>query len=207
MSASISTPSPPRPKDPPEKSLLVKIAEAQVELGDLPKDREVNTGRYTYRYVTEDAITTALRRILSPKGVAVFVSWIGAVRDGDMTTVTGEITFADDTGSFTIGVLGTGSDSGDKGLSKAQTTALRIGLCKTFLQAGDDDGESVANPRSGSSEKQQTHVRPKLNPRWEEAVEKMGEAKAREILKGAAPEILFVDEAWKRYQLRMKDAS
>jgi hypothetical protein len=130
-------------------SIYSKLAAAQTELGDLPRDRTVNTGKYSYSYVTEDAITSAIRRVLSPMGVALTVSWTTVERDGDMTTVTGEVMFADGETNETavITIVGCGSDSSDKGLSKAQTSALRIGLCKTFLQAGDDDGEAEENPR------------------------------------------------------------
>ncbi len=139
--------------------LFAKIAAAQAELGDLPRDRTVNAGSYSYAYVTEDAITRALRRILSPKGVAVFVSWTSAERDGNLTTVTGEVTFVDESDRFVVGIIGMGADPGDKGINKAQTSALRMGLCKTFLQAGDDDGEDAREPREGARQKASTRVK------------------------------------------------
>jgi hypothetical protein len=137
-------------------SIYQKLADAQAALGDIHRDKTVNVrtktgGSYSYAYVTEDAITKALRTTLSPMGVAMTVSWTNIERDGDLTTVTGVVTFGDgETGeTVSITIFGCGSDSSDKGLSKAQTSALRIGLCKTFLQAGDPDAQSheLAQPR------------------------------------------------------------
>ena len=204
-------------------SLYEKIADAQAELGNLPRDGHVNTGRYSYSYVTEDAITKAVRDTLIPKGVAVFVSWDSVTHDGDLTTVQGTITFADNEHGeiFSVGILGCGSDPSDKGLSKAMTSGLRIALCKTFLQAGDDDGESEARERSNRRPARvtsppaqppsrvpfQEEASPVWRERFQEAITSPGmtEALIRELMNDNEPTILANDLAWNRLKQLMDE--
>jgi hypothetical protein len=201
-------------------SLFAKIAKVQSSLGDLVRDRTVNTGKYTYSYVTEDAITKALRANLTTLGVAVLVGYPEQweVPDEDMVGVRCEITFADgETGeTFTVSSLGWGS-GGDKAGNKAMTSALRVGLCKTFLQAGDDDGESTHTPRRSRAHRPAPdQPDPDLPPQWEArmaaAVKALGSEHALQRVLAAPsgeiphPSILNDDAVWREVQAKMSEA-
>lgn len=144
---------PPRTREPEPvaDSLFGKIAEVQGELGRMDKDRDVEVrGKdgnvlYSYSYLSESALMTAVKDKLSRRGVAVFVSIDEQRREGSLTFVKVSMTFADaKTGqTFTINGQGQGADTSDKGGYKAITGAVRYMLWKTFLvpTEGDDPNQ------------------------------------------------------------------
>ncbi len=140
-------PPPARARDPKPvaDSLHAKIAEVQSEIGVMPPDRHVDTGKYEYDYLSESALMSAVRSKLALRGVAVYVSTFGQRREGNLTFVETSITFADGaTGeTFTVTGQGQGSDNSDKGVYKAITGAVRYMLWKTFLvpTEGDDPNQ------------------------------------------------------------------
>lgn len=203
----------------PKRTLFAKIAQVQAALGDLPRDKNVDTGRYTYSYVSEDAITKALRQHFPPLGVAVFISYPETWDvDGadDLVCVRCEITFADSESgeTFTVSSLGWGS-GGDKAGNKAMTSALRVGLCKTFLQAGDDDGEHENAPRksrtrTAPSRAEASDVPPVWEARMAAAVRQLGSETALQRLLASPdgeiphPSILGDDAVWRDVQNKMR---
>lgn len=131
-------------------SLHAKIAEVQGELGTMPKDRNVEVKKngviqYTYDYLSESTLMRAVRERLSSRGVAVYVSTTKQWKEGNLTLVEVEMTFADgDSGdTFTVRGQGQGADTSDKGAYKAITGAVRYMLWKTFLvpTEGDDPNQ------------------------------------------------------------------
>lgn len=142
--------------------LFGKLASAQATMS-VARDKTVkvemrNGGSYTYDYITEDAITSAIRTHLATLGVATLPSFpecddLGVVGDEHVVRVRAEVTFADnDTGAtFTCSGWGYGTDKGDKAIGKAQTSAIRVLLCKVLLQAGGDDGEATNTTGSRSA--------------------------------------------------------
>lgn len=134
--------------------LHAKMAEAQAEIESMPKDRTVTVtdknGKrlYSYDYLGESSLMTAVRKHLSTRGVAVYVSVEDVQREGSLTTVRMEITFADSvTGeTFSIRGVGQGADPGDKGAAKAITACTRYMLLKQFLvntEKDDPDSDTV----------------------------------------------------------------
>jgi hypothetical protein len=130
------------------RPLAAKLAAAQMAI-TLERDRHVDVdnkeGRrlYGYDYVTEGAICNAIRRELVSQRVAVLPSYVAEEKVGTLTKVTVRIAFIDaDSGEREeVQGYGYGTDAADKGLGKAETSALRITLCKAFLQSGDLDPE------------------------------------------------------------------
>lgn len=127
-----------------------KIAEVQNELGVMPKDRHVEVRKgseflYSYDYLSESALMSAVREKLARRSVAVYVSVENQRREGGLTMVETAMTFADGpTGeTFTISGQGQGADPSDKGVYKAITGAVRYMLWKTFLvpTEGDDPNQ------------------------------------------------------------------
>lgn len=131
----------------PDENVDAAMATVQAEIGGLEVGKTaqiVSTkGSYSYDYITEGQITAEVRRRLATRGVAIWVSEEESKKDGSLTTVTVKITFvhARSGTSRSIRASAQGTDPGDKGHTKAMTTAIRVGLCKQFLQSGDLDPE------------------------------------------------------------------
>lgn len=99
---------------------------------------------HKYAYVQEADLTEAVRDLLADTGVFIFASVAEMKKEGTLTTVMMEFTFADgDTGaSFTVRVPGCGDDKADKGVYKALTGAVKYFLMKNFLISTNDDPEA-----------------------------------------------------------------
>lgn len=138
-------------------TLIEKIAAVQATLA-LEKDRSVEvkskTGGtlYSYEYITEEAITKAIRENLCRLGVAVFVSYYSGRYEGNLASVEVVVDFSDGEDSVQVRGPGLCQDAdAQKAMGKAQTYGLRTLLNKTFLQAGGDDGESVVHEAAGAA--------------------------------------------------------
>jgi hypothetical protein len=122
------------------KSVLYsKLAKIIGEIARVPK-----RGRnefHKYDYVTEADLLDAVRAKLSEAGVAYFFSVDsatvrpGETKGGPIVDVAVTVTFADGESGETFSVKGVGSgqDSGDKGVYKALTGAQKYVVMKTFL--------------------------------------------------------------------------
>ena len=134
-------------------SLHAKMAAAQAAIGAMPRTGQATVetrsgGRYSYDYLTEDDLMAAVRKELSAKGVATYVSVVKQWEEEGATRVMLAVTFTDSESgeSFTVNGQGAGADKGDKGVYKAITGATRYVLWKTMLVSTGDDHEAEANP-------------------------------------------------------------
>ncbi len=166
------------PLDGFKPSLFSKIAEVQGELDAMSPDEKVVTDKYSYTYISESQLLTAIRAKLSQRSVAAFVSvdsqkteLVEMQKTGSrgaytvayaVSEITLRIVFADgDSGeTFTIYGQGRANDSGDKSLYKAITSANRYAWWKTMLvPTGDDD------VNKSSHDDVQYVARPKAQPK------------------------------------------
>ena len=144
-----------------QRPLAVKMAEILGEVGNVPKNGRNDF--HGYDYIQESDLVDHLRSKLAKAGIAIFPSIrehvVTQVQDARsriqyMATVTLDVTFIDgDTGDkMTTTWVGQGVDAGDKSYYKAYTGAFKYALLKTFLIAGEDDGNpEVRAPRQSSS--------------------------------------------------------
>jgi hypothetical protein len=147
-------------------SLAKKLATIIGASGWIPKNGF--NAHFKYNFATDADILDALRQLFAKYNVAHLMSVIDVTREqiaeGDgkrratfLTHVRTRHTFlCGDTGeAVSVDGFGTGEDSGDKGVYKAQTGALKYALLKTFLiPTGDDpeyDNESERTQSSGGS--------------------------------------------------------
>lgn len=144
------------PRDKPEGgvelTLVECIAQAQADFGSLPLDKKArivsDKGSYEYEYISEGSLMARVRELLSPMGVAVFVSTTKVEPGSGGVYVHISIIFAKGEDIFTITGAGYGQDNRDKAYNKALTSAVRTTLTKTFLQGGDLDPEQTINERA-----------------------------------------------------------
>lgn len=127
--------------------LFAKLAEILGEVGSIPA-----RGRNDFlgtNYILEDDVLDAVRSKLAERRIVVLPG-LGSIarletktaKGKDTALVTAEVafTFCDgDSGeTWTCQWAGVGEDIGDKGLTKAETSALRTFLLKTFLISAQD---------------------------------------------------------------------
>jgi hypothetical protein len=119
--------------------------------------RNGTNSHFGYRFVREGDLTDTIRKHLAEHNLCIFVgaSDIVETRDtegkaGPVTTVRMTATFAcgDGGAKFSVSWLGSGQDTGDKGLYKAMTGGLKYLLMKTFLVSTGDDPEAQEQPQA-----------------------------------------------------------
>jgi hypothetical protein len=106
--------------------------------------KDGHNNHFNYDYVTESALTEAVRKALSGEKIAFFPTVAGITRENDITRVEMDFTFADTDSDerITIKFFGEAKDTSDKGIYKAYTGAVKYCLMKTFLISTDDDPEN-----------------------------------------------------------------
>lgn len=132
------------------KHIIGKLAQVMSELNRVPK-RGYNK-HFRYEYVMEADLVDAVRQKLADLSV-MLISDVEEVsvdeRSGEngtryITAVKMRFTFVDAESGEEVSFLyvGQGEDSGDKGVYKAYTGALKYALMKNFLMGTGDDVEA-----------------------------------------------------------------
>jgi len=140
------------------KNIVQKLAEVMGAL-DKPLAKSEFNKQQKYAFVSESAISAAVRPLLAERSIWIWSSEVeretfplyetSSGLQMWLTRVTMQYRFMDgETGevSETQTYSGQGADIGDKGLPKAQSMALKYFLLKTFmLSTGKDDAEADEN--------------------------------------------------------------
>lgn len=149
-----------------QATLFAKMAKVLAAVKNVQK--RGRNEHFRYDYVQEADLMAAIREHLAANNVAFFASTHSIERQGDITTLHIEGTFAcGDTGAtFTVHGIGCGQDKADKGVYKAYTGAMKYVLWKTFLVSTNDDPErdDAARPPQRPA-KQPEAARARLSPR------------------------------------------
>jgi hypothetical protein len=119
------------------------MSAAYESVGYIQKTGKVSFGRTEYNYAEEKDIVESVRNALREQGVFIFQSQSDSQVNGNITTTYHECLFVcTDTGGWVkCRWQGTGQDSGDKGIYKAQTGANKYVLMKNLLIPTGDDPE------------------------------------------------------------------
>lgn len=131
--------------------LAKKLAEAMAEVGYVQKD--ATNVFHRYRYASAEAVLRKVNAALSSRGVAVS-SQADLVRydqapgnkggTNTMAVVKLALEFTDGEERVRVEGLGSGMDSGDKAVLKANTAALKYAVANAFLISWGDDPEADA---------------------------------------------------------------
>jgi hypothetical protein len=123
----------------------LKLAEAAAAIGRLEKDKR--NSHFGYDYLSEEAVKAAANRELTSRGLVPTEVLFEVLRDEQVQTKGGTANMV--VVRVTIVVdgcrwqgLGAGSDSGDKAVMKAQTTALREAWKAGLIIASGHDPEA-----------------------------------------------------------------
>ncbi len=180
-------------KEKEKEGILQKIQKAGEYFDYLPKDKENRF--HKYKYVSESLIKEKAHQMLQDLGIVFNFSIekvdMAVLNEQILYTITAEYSFIDtDTGErFGGKAAGSGIDSGDKGLYKAITGAIKYIFHSTFLiPSGDDperdDKEEIKTEKFIPQEAKKveaktevkaetkTEVKPKSGATHEEVIEK-----------------------------------
>lgn len=130
--------------------ILQRINNVRKKIDYIKKDKEVSTGKGSYRAVTHDMVTAMLRQHLIDEGIVVIISLTKAVTvppSGDSKQHRYEAEYQvmfcsidDATDNIAMIVSAHANDSGDKAPGKALSYAKKYAMLKIFeIETGEDD--------------------------------------------------------------------
>ena len=138
-----------------------KIVEVMKDVGYLQKDDTVGFGRNQYKAITEEKVTTAVRKSLIAHGLAIVPISQKHTRDDQVVIdkdgnekvsrltsvdVLYQIVNVDDPEDcIVVASSGTGVDTQDKGVGKAMTYAYKYLLLRTFAIPTGEDPDKIAS--------------------------------------------------------------
>jgi len=171
----------------PSKTLQECLAQTMGEVGYVQKDATNDFQRY--RYASAEAVLKKVNASLSSQGVccastadmvsheviqgakkatfhAIVKLSLTFRKGSDSVTVKLSLTFRKGSDSVTVEGLGSGSDTGDKAVMKANTAALKYCLANAFLISwGDDPEADVETDRNAASSNGSAKPKPKPSAR------------------------------------------
>lgn len=151
-----------------EWNVFQKMSAVSSEVGKISKDATVGYGNNSYKAVTHDAVTGAVRSVMEKYGLIAITSTIGHSetreelqgKNGARTVfrstveVETEIINVDQPEDrHIVRSFGTGEDSGDKAVGKAISYATKYSLLKALmLETGEDTDYDASTSESRSYE-------------------------------------------------------
>jgi len=130
-----------------ENTLVQKLADVMAEVGYVQKD--ATNEFHKYRYASAAAVLSKVNAALSSRGIAVSSTAelvahdrIDGAKPKTIAVVKLTLIFNDGTNTLQIEGLGSGEDTGDKAVMKANTAALKYALANAFLISWGDDPEA-----------------------------------------------------------------
>jgi hypothetical protein len=143
------------------KNLFQRIHAIMNDVRRLQKDKQVGSGGYAYKAVSEESVVTHIRKAMLRHGVVMFPieqqhrldDHVRADRNGASTIVsmsTVDVRYklanVDDMSQYEIiASSGTGVDPQDKGVGKAMTYSFKYALLRTFMIPTGADPDDVHN--------------------------------------------------------------
>lgn len=141
-------------------SIHKKLAEVLTAVGYIEKAG--TNASQGYKYVMAAQVADKVREELSKRGLSIVPANVDVIESGKtvsekQTLITLKVTWRitdSETGEFVeFQSIGSGSDSTDKGVYKAQTGALKYGLLMGFLIPTGDDPENEGSDRIAEAAK------------------------------------------------------
>lgn len=138
-------------------SVYKKIHAVMNDVNYLQKDDKVSFGSTSYKAISEEKVTMAIRGALVKHGLVIVPVEQEHSKEGNLSTVNVKYQITDvDTGEFIVAVSsGTGADTQDKGVGKAMTYAYKYLLLRTFAIPTGEDPDKVSSEELDFKAKQQ----------------------------------------------------
>ena len=143
------------------KNLYQRMSAVMQDVKRLQKDKQVGSGNYAYKAMSEEKVATTLRTAMIEHGLVIFpveqqhslMDYTRSGRGGEATMVSMstvdvkyKIVNIDKPDEFEIiASSGTGVDPQDKGVGKAMTYSMKYALMRAFLIPTGEDPDDVHN--------------------------------------------------------------
>lgn len=133
-----------------------KVLSVMKRVDYLQKDGKVAYGNTRYNYLSEEKITSEIRKGMAEAGLVIFPMKMEVVSENEVPTKSGKARLLNivvnyriqDTESddfIDIQALGEGMDNGDKTVYKAMTGAFKYAQRQTFMIPTGDDPDQIAS--------------------------------------------------------------
>ena len=138
-------------------TLYKKIHQVMNDVEYLQKDDKVSFGNTSYKAISEEKVTGAIRKSLLKHGLVIIPVEQEHSKEGNLSTVNVKYQITDiDSGEYIVAVSsGTGADTQDKGVGKAMTYAYKYLLLRTFAIPTGDDPDKISSEELDFKAKQQ----------------------------------------------------
>lgn len=130
------------------KNIFQRISAVMQDVQYLAKDDQIEFGKTKYRAISEEKVTTTIRKSLIAHGIVIVPVKQEHSKDGVLTTVdvTYRIQNIENENDYIEAVSsGTGVDTQDKGVGKAMTYAYKYLLLRTFAIPTGEDPEKESS--------------------------------------------------------------
>ena len=130
------------------KNIFQRISAVMQDVQYLAKDDQIEFGKTKYRAISEEKVTTTIRKSLITHGIVIVPAKQEHSKDGVLTTVdvTYRIQNVEDESDYIEAVSsGTGVDTQDKGVGKAMTYAYKYLLLRTFAIPTGEDPDKISS--------------------------------------------------------------
>ena len=130
------------------KNIFQRISAVMQDVQYLAKDDQIEFGKTKYRAISEEKVTTTIRKSLITHGIVIVPVKQEHSKDGVLTTVdvTYRIQNIENENDYIEAVSsGTGVDTQDKGVGKAMTYAYKYLLLRTFAFPTGEDPEKESS--------------------------------------------------------------
>ncbi|HDR5269484.1 TPA: ERF family protein [Bacillus thuringiensis] len=123
----------------------------------LEKDTAVSFNKTNYKAISEQKVTSTIRKELIRNNLVMFPENVRYERNGNIgqVHVTYRMVCSDDGSSITIESVGEGADSQDKASGKAMTYCYKYALLRTFAIPTGEDPDKVSSDELDHKQKQE----------------------------------------------------
>jgi len=131
-----------------------KILNIMRKVEYLAKDDKVEFGNTKYKALSEEKVTSILRKAMVEENVIVYPVEMSETREDNITHVHVKYRFVDTEDSTFIEVVscGDGHDTQDKGAGKAMTYAFKYMWLRTFAIPTGDDPDKISSAEIDAQE-------------------------------------------------------
>jgi hypothetical protein len=156
----------------PKLNVYQKIHAVMKDVEYLQKDDKISFGQTNYKAISEEKVTSTIRKSLIEHGLVIIPIDQEHSKDGNLTTVNVKYQITDiETGENIIAVSsGTGADTQDKGVGKAMTYSYKYLLLRTFAIPTGEDPDKIISAELDSKQKEEPQSGSKmatLKEKWQ----------------------------------------
>ncbi|MGW8178239.1 MAG: ERF family protein [bacterium] len=136
-------------------NIYQRLNKVMTEVTYLQKDGEIRTKNGTYKVITHDAVTAAIRESMVDNGILPVISDLDFKQEETRSTIVIRIELVNvDVPTDRIEAIyhGIGDDFGDKGPGKARSIAVKNAYLKILMLETGESDESHTGPRNEQEE-------------------------------------------------------